>query len=244
MDKALQNKVNKRIDECLEFARRRFNMDLPRPTIQYNLNGRCAGRAYYFQWKIELNPAILQENEEDYIRNTVPHEFAHLLTDQMYTFKDIKPHGPEWKKVMREMGVIGVTDTYARHNYDTSSLNVKRKRQYIYECNCPNTMTIGPTRHQRHQQTGQYYCKKCRATIRFVREHPDNVKVKTAAQNKKTKKTNGPKKGTKMDAARLIVRTKKDTCTRKQMLKLLSNELGITENTANTYYYKILNEIK
>lgn len=242
MDKVLQNKVEARIDDCLEFAKHKYGLSLPRPQVTYNLSGRCAGRAYYWLWKIEINTEILKNNEEDYLRNTVPHEFAHLLTDQLYG-ENVKPHGREWKNVMRAMSIIGVNDVYARHNYDTSSLDVRRKRRYIYTCSCNKEIVIGPTRHRRHQETGRYFCRKCGDTIQYVKEHPENANIKSAAQNKKSNK-NGYRKNSKIEKARVLILSMNQHRTRKQIMSVLCEQLDISKNTAHTYYYKILNENK
>jgi SprT protein len=103
------------------------------PTIEFDLLGRCAGRAYCRENRIRLNPVLLLENQTDFIEETVPHEVAHLLTRTLYLGPGrMKPHGPEWKAVML---ALGLKPTRC-HDYDTTNAQVRQERRFSYACAC------------------------------------------------------------------------------------------------------------
>ena len=40
------------------------------------------------------------------LSDTVIHEVAHYIVDCLYGFQRVKPHGPEWKSIMVDLGGI------------------------------------------------------------------------------------------------------------------------------------------
>ncbi len=74
------------------------------PSIEWNLRGSFAGRADGRNNRMRLNPVLLCENTEDFIKQTVPHEVAHLANRTVHG-PHVRPHGPEWKSMMRALGL-------------------------------------------------------------------------------------------------------------------------------------------
>ena len=54
------------------------------PEILFTKKGRVAGAAHSGSWLINFNEVLLQENIEEFIRNTVPHEVAHLVAYRIH----------------------------------------------------------------------------------------------------------------------------------------------------------------
>ena len=62
-----------------------------------------AGRADYRQKLISLNPRLIEHSQE--IERTLRHELAHLLAQFRAGRRRISPHGPEWQKACRDLGI-------------------------------------------------------------------------------------------------------------------------------------------
>lgn len=137
----------------------------PLPTIKYDLKGATAGTAdsHTFPFPtIQLNSAFFENNKEDMLNNTVPHEVAHLVTDKIYG-SNKKPHGPEWKYVMLVFGL----EPKRCHAYDTSQIVKERKtRKFIYYCRCFSGVTAGLNVHRKIQAQSGHKCKRCRKALR------------------------------------------------------------------------------
>jgi predicted SprT family Zn-dependent metalloprotease len=123
-----------------------------------NTRNRVAGRAFYADNHIELNPEIYLRNKGEFFR-TVVHELCHLL--QRRHFPSAKQaHGPEWKMIFRSFGYE--PSTY--HNYNVEGVKRKtQKHRYIVD---GSEFLVGPTRHRRIQLgTGRYYNPRTRTPL-------------------------------------------------------------------------------
>ncbi len=65
----------------------------------------AAGRADYRQKLISLNPLLVAHPEE--IERTLRHELAHILAQFRASRRRISPHGAEWQKACRDLGITG-----------------------------------------------------------------------------------------------------------------------------------------
>src|SRR2546423_1957968 len=63
----------------------------------------CAGRADFRQKLISLNPRLHEHPDE--IERTFLHELAHFLAQFRAGRKRILPHGAEWRKACRDLGI-------------------------------------------------------------------------------------------------------------------------------------------
>ena len=69
------------------------------------LNGRLkttAGRAWYEDGFIELSPELMWEHTEQFCRDTIPHELAHIVT---YRLTGDTGHGKSWKGIVAEFNI-------------------------------------------------------------------------------------------------------------------------------------------
>jgi SprT protein len=156
---SLMQAVNAKVSECLAKAELKYGKSFPFPTVRYTLTGVVAGRAYYYQHKIDLNATLLAENQQDFINRTVPHEVAHLIAYRVYGDK-IRPHGKEWASVMQTFGL----EASRCHSYDVT--RSRRGKSYTYKCKC-KTHQLSSIRHKRVcQGLAQYVCNKCNGDIK------------------------------------------------------------------------------
>ena len=114
MNESIDTKIRKRLNSLMRLGVKEWGDEIF-PIIKYDLRGQVGGMACPPNI-IRINLPLLFNNEEDYVLQTIGHEYAHLLTDKV--FKDIytKPHGQEWKSVMVSFNLKPIRC----HNYDTN----------------------------------------------------------------------------------------------------------------------------
>lgn len=152
LTKELKERVEKKILETLKRVKALYQVDIPMPTIHYDLKRLVAGQARH--WKnpqdpygvpiktvLRFHPVFLVENTEDYIRETVPHEVAHIAVAYVWKGKPKNPknkkvisHGEEWREMMVKLGVgpkgeQSWTDII-KSFYNPSSLDIPPKKKY------------------------------------------------------------------------------------------------------------------
>ena len=131
------------------------------PTISYDLRGQAAGQANYRHNVIRLNRELLEKYTADFIDQTIPHEFAHLVAYQVYGSR-IKPHGKEWKSVVLALGAKPVRT----HSYEATP--TRRLKRFRYQCDCPDSLyEITSVRHNRILRGHIYLCKKCGSSLHY-----------------------------------------------------------------------------
>ena len=161
----LQRLCEDRIVELREYTKAHFEYHMPETRLRYSLKGNRAGTANSSKNLININYVLLKENVEHYIKQTLGHEYAHLITDNLWLSDLIsKPtaHGREWKKVMRRLKL----KPDRCHSYDTANAGGKRQRKWEYHCKCSKPMTISTTIHNRIKKGRKYRCQKCGTQIK------------------------------------------------------------------------------
>ena len=107
----IRNDILKRAEEAVRQAeakaRRYYDLRLPEATIDFSLRGRCAGQARVDgkgETQLRLNYQLLAENLEVFVKQTIPHEVAHLVVNwhRRKKRRRPRPHGPEWQRVMTD----------------------------------------------------------------------------------------------------------------------------------------------
>ena len=125
------------------------------PEIAFDLRGRAAGQANYQKDKIRFNRDLLEKYTDEFVSQTVPHEFAHLVAYTKFG-RRIRPHGAEWKSVMIALDVKPVRT----HSFEV--MPARRLKRFPYKCNCPGLLhELSTIRHNRIQRGRLYICKKC-----------------------------------------------------------------------------------
>lgn len=87
-----------------------------------------AGRATWPGALIELNPALREIGQSE-VERTLWHELAHLVAFERAGRRKIRPHGPEWRRACRELGIAGES---ASHRLELPGRTMKRR--WLYWC--------------------------------------------------------------------------------------------------------------
>jgi len=160
------------IDELLNKAKCSFPILTLKsyPTIKWTLRGgTVAGTAKPEKWEVLLHPGYYKKYGQKYLDRTVVHEIAHLITYAVYG--RVKPHGKEWKYVMKTLGVKNIKRC---HNYDPTGLVNRMKKEYVYSCNCDENYNFTKIRHRKAlnhmEKYGKhlYSCRFCKSDLQYV----------------------------------------------------------------------------
>jgi len=131
------------------------------PVIQYSLKGTSAGMCSRDGGKIWLNERMLELHTERFIEETLPHEIAHSIVQQLCGPR-AQPHGREWKAVMRLLG-----KEPSRCHLMEAPPETRRQRRYPYTCACEGrTHQITATRHNKMRKGAKYVCGICRSFLK------------------------------------------------------------------------------
>ncbi|MBD1551970.1 SprT family zinc-dependent metalloprotease [Pseudomonas typographi] len=152
-----------RVERCFVQAETFFKRPFTRPEVSLKLRGQRAGVAHLQENKLRFNLELFEENTEDFLHQTVPHEVAHLVAHQMFGER-IAPHGHEWQLIMR--GVYELAPLRC-HTYAVKRRQVTR---YIYHCPCASEFPFSAQRHSLVRQGRRYLCRQCRQTLVFSGE--------------------------------------------------------------------------
>ena len=100
-------------------------------TVQVEWNARlfsAAGRADFRRKLVSLNPR-LHEHDAAEIDRTLRHELAHLLAQFRAGRRRVAPHGAEWRKACRDLGIGDESRTHA-----LPFPIQRRARRFLYVC--------------------------------------------------------------------------------------------------------------
>ena len=100
-------------------------------SVQVEWNARlfsAAGRADFRRKLVSLNPR-LHEHEAAEINRTLRHELAHLLAQFRAGRRRVAPHGAEWRKACRDLGIGNESRTHA-----LPFPIQRRSRRFLYIC--------------------------------------------------------------------------------------------------------------
>lgn len=166
IDQSQQRRVVSATRECIQRAGRLFGREFLLPLVSFDLSGRAAGmyRVRRQQQEIRYNPFLFGKYFDDNLANTVPHEVAHYLADELYGLRNIRPHGAQWKAIMRKLGA----EPAVTCRYDLSGIPQRRQRRFDYSCGCSHH-AVSAVRHNRVQGgLGSYQCRQCRQPLVYT----------------------------------------------------------------------------
>ncbi len=164
----LRSRLDARMAECQQMVSA-IHTDFP--TVDYTLftRRRAAGLAFGNEHRIALNEVLLRENPEPMLRDTVAHEFAHIVVWWRYlqqTHRSAheelavappRAHGTEWQTVMRYVFHV---EPSRCHRFDTSNTGARVQRRWEYRCGCQMHL-ITTAKHKRAQAGARYVCADC-----------------------------------------------------------------------------------
>jgi SprT protein len=133
------------------------------PKIRFDLKGRPAGACCMMGNKciLRFNLKLLEENQENFLQFTVPHEVAHYITAILYG--KVKPHGEQWQNVMHFFGI--------EHPRRCHSFNIEDTYPWIYKCQCQEHFVSQRQHSSVIKGKRTYICKDCGKVIEFVRKN-------------------------------------------------------------------------
>ena len=160
---AQQEQVIELTTQYIERAGRLFNRSFDLIPVLFDLRGRSAGmyRVKNGCRTIRYNPWIFAKYFDSNLTDTVPHEVAHYITEQLYGVRSVRPHGEQWKSVMRAFDVQPVRTS----NYNMDGIPVRQYQRFHYYCEC-TTHQLASRRHKQIKQGLAYYaCRQCGAKL-------------------------------------------------------------------------------
>lgn len=125
-----------------------------------SLRGTTAGKAFLTDNLVKVNWTLYTQNQKQFLNNgTMPHEVAHLVNYQLNGPRQ-DGHGPQWRAVMRRLGIENPTKC---HSYDTSSV---RDITVIFPYKCDRCGYEGNLSSKAHytlltNKTNRVTCVKC-----------------------------------------------------------------------------------
>jgi SprT protein len=133
--------------------------------VHYDLRGKAAGQVVWRHGAaplIRYNLDIAERQQESFIRETVPHEVAHVVVRLLHPYA--RPHGREWQAVMQH---LGVTNPQRCHRFEVAAQAGRSQRRWGYRCAC-KTHQLSTTRHKRMQAgKASYLCRCCGGPLSF-----------------------------------------------------------------------------
>ena len=162
LDNDLKLQAQQRLQYCHQLAEQQLQRRFPLPTLSFDQRGRIAGSARLQSNHIRLNAVLLADNPDEFMHEVIPHEFCHLLVWQLHgrgsLFGRVRPHGPQWKGLMKSLFNLNGTST---HRMDISKV---AGRQFPYHCQC-GPVQLSIRRHNRIQKGVVYHCRRCQQAL-------------------------------------------------------------------------------
>jgi len=143
----------------IERAGQLLDLPLVPVPVLFDLSGRIAGmfRARGEECWIRYNPWIFAKHFEDNLHFTVPYEVAHYAVYSQRHRRRVRPHGPEWQRVMRGFGL----PPEVTFKLDLAGVPVRRQRRHAYRCAC-REHEVSTVRHRRMcEGRARYLCRYC-----------------------------------------------------------------------------------
>ncbi len=155
------------VERTLDYIRRggdHFDITIEPIEVQFDLRGRTAGM-YKVQGShrvIRYNPHIFTKFFDENVTVTVPHEAAHYIADMVYGMANIRPHGGEWKSIMK----LFDADPSRTCDFDLSGIPRRIHQRFDYKCQCNKHKLTSRRRNQILDGKKKYYCCKCKTELK------------------------------------------------------------------------------
>jgi SprT protein len=153
----MKERVSSKLVECANKLSYTHSM----PTVGYDLKGHTGGRAYYQRNHIELNITLMYSHTEEMIESTLPHEFAHIASYNLYG-REGTGHGYYWKRTMRELGLS------PDRTHCMETVPARQTEKFLYSCDCGKMHQIGKNVHNKIQRGQVRICKTTGTRITYM----------------------------------------------------------------------------
>jgi SprT protein len=141
------------------------------PVVYYYTGRKAAGLADFQSHSIGLNLQVLQVREEEMVRDTVPHEVAHLAVAHLYRLKlvkahEVSSHGRAWKFIMSNWFGIAPERIMILDEEELAEVDFRKQRRFPYVCGCPGLVHQVTTVRRRKMARGTFYrCGHCKQRL-------------------------------------------------------------------------------
>lgn len=163
---AARAQVCEATEACVVRAEACYERRFDRIPVVFDLRGTTAGMYKVVGSKrcIRYNPWIFAKYFEENLAETVPHEVAHFIVDDLFGLRNIKPHGREWQAVMAALGA----NPEVTFKLDLTGVPRRAQRSHRYRCPC-KVHEISTTRHNRVQRgKSNYLCRECNSRLVYL----------------------------------------------------------------------------
>ena len=161
-----ENLVAQETKKYIEKASQLYQRSFPFIKLKFNLTGHTIGMYKHVKNEqvIRYNAAIFAKYFEENIRDTVPHEVAHYIVDELHGRKRVRPHGLEWQSVMAAFEA----NNSRTANYDLADIPKRQYSTVPYTCGCQQH-ELGIRRHNKVlKRRVHYYCRECGDILQVV----------------------------------------------------------------------------
>ena len=165
---AEQKNITTLVNNYIKCAAELFSKKFAPIDVVFDLKGRTAGMYKIDKGRkvIRFNPWHFAKYPKENINETIPHEVAHYIIDQLYGIRNVRPHGKEWQSLMLKFGV----EPRRTFSYSLEGIPTKVHKRYPYTCGCMQ-FDITTRRHNMIQQgKAQYRCRECGNQIKFLED--------------------------------------------------------------------------
>lgn len=162
---SIQDEIITLVDDYIDKANSIFKRRFEPIEVLFDLRGRAAGmyKVHGSKKVIRFNPYHFSKFFEENMQETIPHEVAHYITDQVYGLRNIRPHGKQWKMLMLEFGV----EPRTTFSYSLDGIPTRKHKRHTYSCGCMQ-FEITTRRHNIIQKgKAEYACRQCGRKIKF-----------------------------------------------------------------------------
>lgn len=161
-----EQQVRQQTTDCLRRACELFDLSYDPVPVHFDLRGRAAGmyQVRSAKMRIRYNPYLFAKYFDENLRQTVPHEVAHHIAGRLFGLRCIRPHGEEWRMIMRTLGV----EPRVTAEFDLTGIPLRRQRRYTYVCHC-REFQLSSRRHNRiNRHKASYHCRACGSELSYV----------------------------------------------------------------------------
>ncbi len=227
------------IRKCFEKANQLFGTDfsLLNVDVDFNIKGRCAGRAYPLRYstcktkyRLSFNMEAIQKYKQGMTEDTIPHEVAHLVCFAQPNRGRNHDHG--WKRVCRMLG----GDDSRTHDMVLTKHREKQRVRFIYDV-MGHEVAVGPVHHKRIQAGQEYTIRhpKHGKTRIYASDWKDDAAKVKVSDTASWQDVNVNQAVSKQDRAKAIYKATKGQA-RKDVIARFVSEVGMTPAGAATYY--------
>ena len=158
--------IKRKVSAYIERSEELFQKSFKQIDVKFDLTGRAAGMYKVANGNrvIRFNPHHFAKYPKENWQETIPHEVAHYITDQVYGLRNIRPHGKQWKELMHHFGV----EPQRTFSYSLDGIPHRKQKLYPYRCAC-NQFDLTSRRHNMIQRgKADYSCKICGMKLKFI----------------------------------------------------------------------------